>query len=180
VTVDPLIDAVLRVSLAAMFAQAAIHKLRDPQAFEGTVEQYELLPRSIVRLAARAFPVVEVAVAVSLLVPGAHLSSSLAAASLLLAYTFAISANLLRGRRDVDCGCFGPAHRQPLREGLVARNVVLVVAALASGLPQATRALSWVDVVTLVAACLTSGLLWTAANQLLAQNARIAALRSPR
>ena len=179
-TIDPLIGAVLRVSLAAMFAQAAVHKLRDPKAFGATVEQYELLPRSLSALAARAFPVVEVAVAVSLLVPGARLASSLAAVSLLVAYTVAISVNLLRGRRSVDCGCFGPAQRQSLSEALVARNGILIVAALASALPQATRALSWIDAVSLAAACLVSGLLWAAANQLLAQESRIAALRSPR
>ena len=39
-----------------------------------------------------------------------------AAAALLLAlYAGAIGVNLARGRRDIDCGCGGPASRQPIR-----------------------------------------------------------------
>jgi len=38
---------------------------------------------------------------------------------LLALYTLAVVVNLARGRREIDCGCFGPAARQPLSAALV-------------------------------------------------------------
>ncbi len=177
--IDPLIDLTLRGLLSALFAWSAIHKLRDLPAFSQVVRGYEVLPVAGAPLAAGVFPVVELMVAGGLLAPVMHFASSVAAAALLLVYSVAIGANLARGRRDVDCGCFGPARRQPLSEWLLVRNGVLCAGAAVVGLPVGSRSLTSVDVVSAVAACASLTMLWMSANQLVSQWPRMHALRRP-
>ena len=106
---------------------------------------------------------------------------ALASAGLLGAYTTAISINLFRGRIHIDCGCgmASTAGRdQQLSWGLVARNIVLIVAALAATLPATERAIGMVDYVTLVAGLLAIVLLYGAANQLLSNGDAIGTWRN--
>jgi hypothetical protein len=86
-------------------------------------------------------------------------------------YAGAIAANLARGRRDIDCGCGGPLGRQALSEGLVLRNLAWAGAALACALPEAPRALAWLDLVTVAAAVASGAALHAAASALLARPA---------
>jgi hypothetical protein len=109
--------------------------------------------------------------AAALFVPALRVAASLGVASVLLLYGFAIAVNLARGRRDIDCGCGGPAGRQTLSEALVLRNALLAAAALASALPLAPRALGWLDALTATAAVASTALLYAAASQLLARPA---------
>jgi uncharacterized membrane protein YphA (DoxX/SURF4 family) len=177
VTLDPLVDGALRVSLALLFVWSASHKWRDLPRFAAVVREYELLPAGLERAAAVVLGAVEILIAIALLVPAAHGASSVAAAVLLIVYTAAIGLNLVRGRRDLDCGCFGPARRQPFSEWLVLRNVLLLAAALVVGLPTEARSLSALDAFAGIAACTTLAMLWTSANQLVSQWPRMQALR---
>jgi hypothetical protein len=82
-----------------------------------------------------------------------------------------MAVNLRRGRRDVDCGCFGPARRRPISSTLVARNVALAAAALTVALPVQPRALIWIDAVTITAGVLLLALLYAAIDGLLVVSA---------
>ncbi|MDG2308426.1 MAG: MauE/DoxX family redox-associated membrane protein [Candidatus Binatia bacterium] len=176
-TLDPLLDGTLRGSLALLFAWSASHKWRDLPRFAAVVREYEVLPVGLERPAALVLGAFEVVIAIALLVPAAHGSSSVAAAALLAIYTAGIILNLARGRRDLDCGCFGPAQRQPLSEWLVLRNVLLLLAALVVGLPAGARSLSALDAFAGIAGCTTLAMLWTSANQLVSQWPRMQAVR---
>ena len=44
VHLDPIVSWILRASIAALFATAAIHKVRQPEAFVETFSEYEILP----------------------------------------------------------------------------------------------------------------------------------------
>ena len=114
--------------------------------------------------------------AAGLLVRPLAASAALAAAALLVVYAGAMLVNLWRGRRDIDCGCAGPARRQPLGAGLVARNGVLVAAALAAALPGTARSLTWLDASTIAFASGALALLYVAVEGLLANAPRVAAL----
>lgn len=133
----------LRGGLAAIFAMAAWHKLRDRATFEGQLAAYDILPENLVHPVARAVPLIEAALVLFLLMRSDH--ASVAAASLFLIYAIAIGYNLARGRRDIDCGCGGPDGKQVLHPALVIRNLVLMMGALALSWPVATRALGWAD-----------------------------------
>src|SRR5262245_1519036 len=132
--VDPVVLATLRAGLALLFAAAAVHKLRDRAAFGAVLAEYRVVPRALLHISVWAVPAFESAVALALLRPGPL--GPVAAALLLALYAGAIALNLARGRRWLDCGCLGPALRQPISGALVARNALLAAAALACLLPR--------------------------------------------
>lgn len=159
---DLVLHVTLRVLLGLLFAAAATHKLRDPAAFRATFAAYRLAPAWAASLVILA----ELGVVVALVLPGRL--GALAAAVMLLAYAGAIAANLVRGRRDLDCGCAGPGARRPVAWSLVARNVALAAVACAGLLAVDARPVHWVDAVTVAAAVATGSALWAAADRLLA------------
>jgi hypothetical protein len=177
VSVDPAVQLALRVALAALFAHAALHKLRDIGAFRGALAAYRLLPPLWIVPAGAMLIAAELGVAAGLWLPGPHRAAALGAAALLTAYAAAMAVNLRRGRRDLECGCAGPAQRQPVRPALVARNALLAGAALLAALPAGTRSLTGVDALTAAGAALLLALLYTAADGLLATAPRLQRLR---
>jgi hypothetical protein len=176
---DPVAAGVLRGGLALLLLSAAHHKLHRAAAFRAALAGYGLLPERAVPGVAAALAGAEAAVGAALLVPGTGAPPALAAAALLALYGLAMLAALARGRRGIDCGCFGPAGPQAraLGPGLVARNAFLVAAALAAALPANPRPLSWIDAVTLAGAVATLGCVWAATELSLAQAVRGRALR---
>ena len=68
---DPVLAVVLRGALALLFVVAALHKLRDRDAFRATLDAYELLPPALGAPLARAVPMLEIAAAVLLVAPRA-------------------------------------------------------------------------------------------------------------
>jgi hypothetical protein len=178
---DPVVDGIVRLGLGLLLAAAAAHKLRDLAVFRATLAEHRVLPSWLVGGAALAVPALEVALAAMLLgafVAPALRAPGLAGAALLLAvYAAVIGVNLARGRRHVDCGCAGPAGRQPISGWLVARNLVLVTSALLAAMPVRVRTLGPVDVGTVVIATLALAALHAAAERLLAEHARLDVLR---
>lgn len=175
---DPVVVVILRVALALLLAAAAVHKLRDVDAFCASVTAYELLPHAALGVFARVVPIAELAIAAALVVPATARAGALAAAALLALYALAIAINLARGRRDLDCGCFGASARQTIGPSLVARNLVLIAAALATLAPVDARPLAWLDWVTVALAVATLAALYGAADRLLAQAPALARLRA--
>lgn len=174
---DPVVDLVVRLSLGLLLAVAATHKLRDPARFRATLADHRVLPAGAVPLVAFAVPVLEGMLAIVLLVGGRlRVPGLLVAAGLLAVYAAVIGVNLARGRRHVDCGCAGPAGRQPISGWLVGRNLVLILAAGVAALPLHARALGWVDVGTVATAVLALAMLYAAGERLLAESARAGVL----
>jgi len=177
-TLDPAVSWLLRVALSLLFARAAAHKLADVGAFRAAFEAYGVLPRRWAVPAAAALIALECGIAAALWLPTVAPVAALGAAALLAAYGGAMGLNLARGRRDLDCGCSGPAQRQPIRWALVARNAALALAALASALPAGARALGWLDVPTIGAGAGVLALGYLAIDGLFAAAARGAAWRA--
>jgi hypothetical protein len=170
---DPVVAAVLRGGLALLLVIAAGHKARALDRFRATLADYRLLPARAVPLAATLVVGVEVGIALALVLSASRTAGPLLAAALLAVYTLAIAINLARGRRDIDCGCGGPALHQPLGGRLVVRNAVLIAAALAAVLPLRSRAITAVDALTVVAGTIALAALSAAADRLMANVARL-------
>jgi hypothetical protein len=163
-TLDPALQWVACLALALLMVWSAGHKLRDLEAFRAALAGYRLLPRGALRPAVAILIVAELAIGLGLLLPGWTARAALAAAGLLALYSSAIAANLLRGRREIDCGCAGPAGRRGLGPPLLVRNALLIGVALCSALPAASRELIWLDGVVVVAGLATAALLYVAAE----------------
>ena len=153
-TVDPAFSLLALLLLAAVFAAAAVAKLREPDVFAGVVEQYGLLPRVLVRPFAYALPVVELAAALGLLLPVSRAPAAALLILLLLGFAAAMAINLARGRSDIDCGCFIGVQKQRISWTLVVRNLVLAgfgLTLLAEGTGRPLAALDWFTVLAAAA-----------------------------
>ena len=165
---DPAFSWILRGGLAALFAVAATHKLRDLETFGETLRAYQIIGSAWIAPAGAALVLAEIGVAAALVLsPNARVGAT-GAAVLLLLYSFGIGLNLARGRRDIDCGCLGPSARSPLSGGLLVRNGVLIIAALLAGLPVAPRALHPIDALTIGGGLVATAFVFIAAQQLAA------------
>ncbi len=168
--IDPLVHLLCRAGIALLFATASAHKLRDLRGFEAVLDGYALLPERLperlLGLLARSVAAFEVFVAVGLLNEPTHRVAAFAAVALLSLYGVAISVNLLRGRRDIDCGCGGPVSDKGLRWSLVARNALLVAVAGTSLFPVGARTLGILDAMTFSGAIMVAALVWISAAAL--------------
>ena len=167
---------IVRGLIGVVFAIACLHKLRAPREFLETVRGYALVPRPLAAWVAAPLLVCELAVAAGALVPSVQSQSTALAIVLLVIYAASMSFNLARGRRYIDCGCSGPAARQPLSGWLVLRNVALAAAALATFQATGTRTLGPLDAFTVVAGIAVLYALYAAANLLVAYSPRTKAL----
>jgi hypothetical protein len=114
-----------RTLVALVLLAAGLAKLASWREFIEVVRNYEILLAGLSRLFGRWLPVVEVIVAIGMLAGLLMPWPALAAIVLFLMFGSAIAINLLRGRRDISCGCFGPQRDHHLTWGLVMRNVML-------------------------------------------------------
>lgn len=133
--VESMVTAFSVTLLVVVFLAASVNKLRSLEIFEGVVYNFRLLPETLVKPVAYILPFLELAVAAALVVPATRGYSGWTAVILLGVFTVAVAINLLRGRREIDCGCFGSKHmssdlKQTLSWWLVLRNIVLAGLAL--------------------------------------------------
>jgi hypothetical protein len=173
---DPLYWHIARWLLATVFAVALAHKLRSLPAFAAVVRDYELVPSGTVPPVVGLVVLLEAAVVVALAggigVPWA----AMLAAALLAIYGAAMAINLARGRRDIDCGCFGPAGgagRHMLSRWLLVRNALLIGVAAFLLAPATGRALGWLDLASIALATAAGFALFAAADQLIANTPRL-------
>src|SRR5690348_3458432 len=112
--IDPAFVDLLALALGAIFATSGAMKFGDLDLFESAVANYRLLPELLVKPFAWTLPFVECACAAGMLLPATRPAAAAMLAVLLAIFSAAIAINLVRGRRDIDCGCFGPTLRQEL------------------------------------------------------------------
>ncbi|MGR8949287.1 MAG: MauE/DoxX family redox-associated membrane protein [Gammaproteobacteria bacterium] len=173
---DPVAICAARGGIALLFALSALSKARHFSIFRATLMDYEIVPQPILGAAAALVLALEASIVLLVWVPGiAPLGMSLAV-GLLLIYAVAIGINLLRGRRNIDCGCTGPAVRQSLSAWLLLRNTVLALVALIGTNSFGLRQVSTVDFVIAGTVILAATAIYAAANQLMANAPRLDAL----
>lgn len=177
---DPLILLVAATLVAVLLASAALHKLVHRSDFRQALIAYQLVPGSLIALVALILPVLELASAAALLFESFRGSGGLSAAALFALYALAMIVNLLRGRRDLACGCswgVSSARAEPtVSAGLVARNLVLVGVTLVLALTPADRAPGWFDFLNGALGGVLIVLLWATADRLVA-NGKLMSLR---
>jgi hypothetical protein len=153
-TMDPVPQLAAALTLALVFGGGAASKMSAWGELEGVVRNFRILPGFLAPLVQWTLPPVELLLAVGVLVPGTRALAALGMAALLVLFAASIAINMVRGRVDIDCGCFRSALRQNLSWWLVLRNAALLALAAACLLPVAGRELAWADnFVVVMAAC---------------------------
>lgn len=141
-----MVISILSPILGLTLLVAGAGKFRDLDGHVRVVQGYKVLPDSVAKIIGRALPLMEVLLGAALLFGLDPIFTGSAAAVLFLAYAAGLTVNLLRGRTELDCGCFafGDHNDAPtiswfhaMRAGFFASLGVLVVIA-AQYLPPAT------------------------------------------
>lgn len=175
--IDPLLQVVIAVALALLFASAALHKRSEPARFRAQLGAYDILPADVVKPAAAALSWCELGLALLLVPDATSAIAGIAAAALLLAYAGGMGLNLLRGRTDIDCGCGGAP--QPLSWSLVGRNVALALTAVLLCVPAVDRTLAVADLLWLALLIPLLALAYAALGEIL-RNAALLRPEKPR
>lgn len=175
---DPVITIIVSVCMSLMFGFAAVHKLKAVAVFKATLDEYQLVPRMLSGIVTGLLIAAELLAAILVLIPVIRSTGLMVMAALLFIYTAGISINLIRGRRDIDCGCSGPASRHELSGWLVLRNLVLLSLVLLATNPLIQRPMNWLDTVVVLFGVMVASGLYMGMNQLLAQAPRLAALKA--
>jgi uncharacterized membrane protein YphA (DoxX/SURF4 family) len=123
----------VRVLLAGVLAVTGIGKLANHRTFVLIVRTYKLVPEAIVGALCWLLPLAELVLAALLfwgkLLPWAALGSG----GLFVVFSLAVSINLVRGHRDMPCGCCGNATGGRIGWHVVLRNLGLIGLAAISG-----------------------------------------------
>lgn len=152
--IDPVIHYVLVCVLALVFLQGGTTKLAARDEFQGVLTSYRLLPSGMVPAFAALLPFAEVAAGVGVVLPATRPFGAALAIALLVVFALAMAINLMRGRTEIDCGCFKSGFRQTISGWLVGRNVLLAAGAALLWLPAGGRATGSFDVFLVIAASL--------------------------
>lgn len=176
--IDPAFTGMACATLALVFLASAWGKARHPRWFAGALREYRLLPEVALWPVALAVPALEAAAALGLLAAPLRPLAAALALVLLGVFSAALGLNLARGRRDIDCGCWGPAARPGALSGwLLARNAALAVLAAVLLMPPAGRDLVWVDFLTVGLGTVALLFVFGAIDRLIAQAPALADLR---
>lgn len=168
--IDPIVSLSVRGAFALLFAVSAIEKSKAPGIFFFHLEQYQLLPKSLLLVTGASIVLLELGIA-TLLVTPFYYEGVLFGALLLSVYTGAILINLLRGRIWMDCGCLG-TEGEGLSYWLVIRNLTLLTILLIALIPPGQRQLLWLDYWTVTLTIFATSIGYLGLNILIAANFR--------
>lgn len=136
-----LISTGVALFLSWLFAQAALHKFRAPEGYRQLIAVY-LETDTVSRATVWLIACVELALALMLLLPVSRHAGLAGSALMLLGYSGLMALQLLRGRKNIQCGCAGPASTTTITPALVARNIICVLLALWAMVPAMAAATS--------------------------------------
>ncbi len=175
--IDPVFGHAAAAIVASILAIAGLEKLRQPEMFRDSVDNYQILPAGAVPWVARGLPLMEVLAGLLLLPTATRTAGAALACAHLLLVTLAVMVNMLRGRERIDCGCGGDLHTS-LSAGLVMRNAILVLLTFVAAAPTSARNPVWLDLAAVGFATLFGLGLYYVVNLLLSQQSRLTDLRN--
>jgi len=116
----------LKMLLGFLFLSTFLHKVIQRDSYFQTMRAYHILSEGMVKPFYWIFVSTEAFIAVGLIVSGFSLFTMILTILLLLIYTGAVGWNLLRGHRDLSCGCGGVLESERLHSGIIFRNMLLI------------------------------------------------------
>ncbi len=164
---DPAFGYLIVAGIALLFASAGAHKLRDLARFADAFAAYNVLPDALARRLAWLIPSLELGVAAGLLWEPSRRTAVIAGIIVLIAYASGLGVNLLRGRRDLDCGCGAARDRRAIAPWMVWRNLILAAALGITLLPWARRSFDSTDLLTVMGGLAVGVTLYAAIDRLL-------------
>lgn len=124
---------------AWLFAIASLHKLANQAYYRDLLAEWlPNIPNFF--FITYMMALVEIIIVLMLLVPAGYFFAEgdiglMSAAVLLVIYALFMNAQLAQGRRNIQCGCAGPATGVLISPALIARNLVCSALALVALIP---------------------------------------------
>jgi uncharacterized membrane protein YphA (DoxX/SURF4 family) len=115
----------LRIGVGILLVVAGAAKLVSLREFQRVIRAYKILPATFALPASWTLPVLELTAGIALASGVLWPLPQFAASGMFLVFAAAVGLNLVRGNRNVQCGCFGSAGKL-LSWQIVMRNVGLV------------------------------------------------------
>ncbi len=109
-----------RILLGGVFVYASVHKILNPESFAQTIFNYQILPDSLINMAAIILPWIELTAGCCLILGRMVAGASVIVAFLMVVFLSALGFNLARGL-DVNCGCFSA---EPVKSASVRLTVL--------------------------------------------------------
>ena len=97
---------VCRIIIGFIFIYAGMEKISDPSGFARAINNYKLLPFSLINIAALILPWIEVTTGILLIFGIKVKENAFIISAMLGIFIIAIVISLFRGL-NIDCGCFG-------------------------------------------------------------------------
>jgi uncharacterized membrane protein YphA (DoxX/SURF4 family) len=127
---NPWLHRTLGLALGGVFLYAAHAKVLDPRPLVTIIWNYRILPPGPVNLMAIYMPWMELLIGAGLVTGFKRRAAALWATLLLLAFTFGLAVNAVRGV-NVACGCFSTSATETHNAWLlVLRDLPMLLAAL--------------------------------------------------
>ncbi len=123
--------AFTRIYLALVFIISGLDKINDLSSFAQSIENYRILPISVINILAIILPWIELVTGVFLLVGIYIKENAFLIFSLLLIFTISIASAVLRNL-DIDCGCQGTFDGQKVGILKIIENAALMIVSLLS------------------------------------------------
>ncbi|GAB3626466.1 hypothetical protein PTE30175_00316 [Pandoraea terrae] len=153
--IDPVVRHLGTATGAIVFLISAQSKFRNRAAFAAALDAYRLLPGAMIPVAAAAVLIAEALLAIGLIRDETRAASATGLLVLVGLFAAAIAVNLVRGNRDIDCGCWGFVDRPADSGGGISGWHIVRAAALGVLLAPALfdtteRPVYWVDYLTVL------------------------------
>jgi peroxiredoxin/uncharacterized membrane protein YphA (DoxX/SURF4 family) len=120
---------ILRILLVAIFGVAGFAKLYDLRGSKKAVEGFGV-PASLAKPIGVLLPIVEIAIAISLIFVQTSWFGAIGAAALLAVFIMGMTWQWKQGNAP-DCHCFGQVHSEPVSPKSIIRNIVFIIPAIA-------------------------------------------------
>jgi uncharacterized membrane protein YphA (DoxX/SURF4 family) len=103
---SPTLTTILRLFLGLLFIYASIPKIADPAYFATAIQNYQMVPDSLINMFAIILPWMELICGLLLLSGYWIRAAAVLVGFLNLVFIIALTSAVLRGL-DIDCGCYG-------------------------------------------------------------------------
>jgi methylamine utilization protein MauE len=112
---------------ATVLVIAGLLKIGSLSSFGKQIASYEIMPAGLATVSGYLIPPIEIGIGISLLFLPVIAAG---AACLFMSFALAVGVNLLRGRSELRCGCFGPTGKHTISLTHVVGNVGLSLLAV--------------------------------------------------
>lgn len=112
-----------------LFVRAGSHKLMpgNKAYYQRVMMEYGINPAQRADIAARSVATIELTAGLLIVVPVTRSLGAILCTIVLTAYLALLLTQFLQGKRDMDCGCAGPAGDVKIGVPVLARNALLLL-----------------------------------------------------